>query len=195
MCESQLRSATVPRASATSPLRMSDAGGDDITPMDRGAFLTYTAVVSLPPVTTYWPGGSGKSGFSMIRPCSSIQNSFASYAHWAGAAPLAINCPALASRTPRGPGSTRQMPQDDAPVPDIAAGSPSAAMNCVRTRLNSDAMVVLALPDTSSSNSRRTAVKVILATLTLPSAHGQCASSGLRPGSGACLVREVKVRS
>jgi len=48
MFESQLRSATVPRASATSPLRMSDAGGDDITPMDRGAFLTYTAVVSLP---------------------------------------------------------------------------------------------------------------------------------------------------
>src|SRR5215467_10759670 len=36
----------------------------------------------------------------------------------------------------RGPGSWFQKPHDCAPLPELAAGSPSAAMNCGSMRLN-----------------------------------------------------------
>ena len=41
------------------------------------------------PVTTYFPDGKGKSGFSMMRPCSSSHQSCWSHAHPAGALPPA----------------------------------------------------------------------------------------------------------
>src|SRR5215471_1109230 len=89
------------------------------------------AVTSRPPVTTYLPGGSGNTGCSMMRPCSSSHQSEPSNLHCAGATPSAFNASKLLSRTPRGPGSSGHRPHDSAPTPEVAAGSPNAAMNCV----------------------------------------------------------------
>jgi len=90
------------------------------------------------PVTTYRPAGTGKSGDSIIRPCSSSHQSLPSNCHFAGASPpAAFNCSKLSSHTPRGPGSRRHYPHECALFPEPAFGSPSAAMNCGEIRLNS----------------------------------------------------------
>src|ERR1051326_5484343 len=50
----------------------------------------------------------------------------------------------------RGPGSWFQKPQDCAPLPEVAAGSPSAAMNCGSMRLNFERSP----PDAAAANMR-----------------------------------------
>lgn len=71
----------------------------------------------------------------MIRPCSSTHQPFGSNTQPAGAGLLA-SCRFSKSRryTPRGPGSSRHSPHLSAPVPEVAEGSPSAAMNWIGDR-------------------------------------------------------------
>merc|ERR1719225_1102191 len=106
--------------------------------------MVNTAWVSRPPVTTYFPAGRGKSGFSMMSPCSSSHQSSESKVQPLGARPPIISRRLQSVMwTPRGPGSSLQMPHLLAPTPFLAAGSPRAAMNWVLTRTN---LLILLLP-------------------------------------------------
>src|SRR6187551_3023823 len=105
--------------------------------------MVSTAVTSRPPVTRYLPGGSGKVGCSMIKPCSSSHQSVPSNFQRAGATPASFNRVKLFSWTPRGPGSRGHRPHDCAPLPEVAPGSPNAAMYCVEMRWT----FVLSRPD------------------------------------------------
>src|SRR5688572_15703200 len=99
--------------------------------------MVSTVVTSRSPVTRYLPEGSGNTGGSMTRPCSSTHQFGPSSFHPAGATPPAcFNRSKLCRRTPLGPGSTGHNPHVCAPLPELASGLPSAAMNCGEMRSN-----------------------------------------------------------